>query len=204
MNKSIIVSGNPKYGLAEAIHRRFPEARFFSRSHSGTDFKNAENMDEFAKTSLKYEVYISCSCLSRFRQTLLLEAVYQEWLKAGKHGQIIAIGSTADTPVKGTPWLYPIEKKALKAYCRNLSFATLGGHGSKPSGIRVTYISPGYIDTPKARENHPGKSMLTSESVVDAINWVMGQPEGVNVSEIALDPIQPESTGVDSFGRIDR
>jgi NADP-dependent 3-hydroxy acid dehydrogenase YdfG len=122
---------------------------------------------------------------------LLLEAVAGEWLKAGKKGQIIAIGSTADTPVKGTPWIYPIEKKALRAYCRNLSLAALGGHGSNPSGLRVTYISPGYIATPNAQRNHPGKNMLATEKIVEVIDWIIQQPEGVNVSEIALDPIQP-------------
>jgi NAD(P)-dependent dehydrogenase (short-subunit alcohol dehydrogenase family) len=196
MMKSMIVSGNPNYGVAEAIRARYPEARFFSRSHSGHDFSKHEAMQEFVQASLKYEVYVSCSCLARFRQTLMLEMVVNEWLKQGKKGHIVAIGSTADTPVKGTPWIYPIEKKALKAYCRNLSMAALGGHGSKPSGIRISYISPGYIATPGAEKSHPGKNKLTCDSIVDAISWVINQPEGINVSEIALDPIQLESAGV--------
>ena len=190
MTKSMIVSGNPNYGLGEALARKWPEARFYSRSHNDSDFSKHDTILEFAKQSLNYEVYLSCSCLSRFRQTLLLEAVVQEWMKAGKKGLIVAIGSTADTPVKGTPWMYPIEKKALKAYCRNLSMAALGGHGSKPSGIRISYISPGYLDTPGANKSHPGVLKIDCDTIANTVEWVINQPEHINVSEIALDPVQ--------------
>ncbi len=188
--KKIIVSGNPRFGLAEALNDIFPHADFNSRSHNQTDLKNHESHVQFAQKSLGYDVYINCSCLSRFRQTLLLEEVYKAWSENGHTGHIISLGSTADTPVKGTPWVYPIEKKALKAYCRNLSMRSLGGHGSKPSGIRITYISPGYIDTPKVREKHPEVDKLDPKYLAQVIKWVIEQPEHVNISELCLDPIQ--------------
>lgn len=188
--KKIIVSGNPNYGLAQALNEIFPEAEFYSRSHNGFDFKVHENHSEFARRSLGFDVYISCSCLSRFRQVLLLEEVYNTWINENHSGQIIVLGSSADTPVKGTPWIYPIEKKALRAFCRNLSMASLGGHGSKPSGIRMTYLSPGHIDTPKANQKHPGVDKLDPSYLAQIIKWVIDQPVEVNISELCLDPIQ--------------
>ncbi len=190
--KKIIVSGNQKFGLAEKIKEIYPTAAFHSRSSNGADLKNIESHIKFARESLNYDVYINCSSLSRFRQTLLLEEVYKAWSEAGHSGHIIVLGSTADTPVKGTPWIYPIEKKALRAYCRNLSMASLGGHGSRPSGIRMTYISPGYIDTPKMREKLPEVKKLDPAYIAGVIKWVIDQPEHINISELCMDPIQTE------------
>ncbi|MCJ8277260.1 MAG: hypothetical protein HRT44_01815, partial [Bdellovibrionales bacterium] len=126
MDKKIMVSGNKNYGLANALSKIFPNADFYSRSTSETDLARYEVREEFAEKSLDYDIYISCSCLSQFRQTLLLEKVYKKWHENNKKGQIICLGSTADTPVKATGWVYPIEKKALRAYCKNLSMDSLG------------------------------------------------------------------------------
>ncbi len=188
--KRIMVTGNKEYGLAQALGKVFPEAEFFSRSTTGTDLKKHEVREEIAQQSLEYDVYISCSCLSQFRQTLLLEQVYHTWRNNSKSGQIVCLGSSADTPVKGHGWLYPIEKKALKAYCRNLSLETLGGHGQRPSGLRVTYLSPGYLDTPKANAKHPEIKKINLEYLAKMIQWVLEQPPEININEISLDPIQ--------------
>lgn len=190
MAYSMIVSGNPNYGVAQALAAKFPTAQFCSRSHGGFDFARSENVSRFVEESLKHQVYVSVSCLHQFKQILLLEAVIKRWRETQHQGHIIAFGSTADTPVKGTPWIYPIEKKALKAFCRNLSFATLGGHGSEPSGIRITYISPGYVDTPGANRNHPQMKKLGCDYLAGVVAWVLDQPPGVNINEISLDPIQ--------------
>ncbi len=185
-----MVVGNKNYGLAKAISKAFPQADFFSRTTSDTDLNRRDVRDEIAQLSLEYDVYISCSCLSQFRQTILLEQVFQKWRESKKQGQIICIGSSADRPVKGHGWLYPIEKKALKAYCQNLSLTCLGGHGQEPSGLRITYISPGYLDTPKANDKHPEVKKIDLSYLAETIQWVLEQPEGININEISLDPIQ--------------
>ncbi len=190
MEKTVVVSGNREYGLAKALEKVFPTAQFYSRSQNNFDLSKYDDRIKFAELSLNYDVYISCSCLSQFRQTLLLEKVYKKWREVHKKGYIICLGSTADTPVKGTEWIYPIEKKALKAYCRNLSLASLGGHGNKPSGIRITYVSPGYLDTPKANEKHPDIKKINLNYLAETILWLTQQPPQVNISELALDPIQ--------------
>lgn len=188
--KSIIVSGNPNYGFGAALKEEFPNAEFYSRSSNDFDFKKHENHVEFAKRSLNFDVYISCSCLSRFRQVLLLEEVYRLWSESRHRGQIIVLGSSADTPVKGTPWLYPVEKKAIRAYCRNLSVESAGGVKFKASGIRVSYLSPGHIDTPRANEKHPKADKLSGSYLAQVVRWLIEQPENVNISELCLDPIQ--------------
>jgi NAD(P)-dependent dehydrogenase (short-subunit alcohol dehydrogenase family) len=190
MEPKIIVSGNKDYGLSGSLSRIFEDAYFCSRSSSGHNLAKHEDREKFAQESLNYDVFINCSCLSQFRQVLLLEQVYQLWKDSNKKGHIISLGSTADTPVKGTSWVYPIEKKALRNYCRNLSMASLGGHGHPPSGIRVTYISPGYLSTPKMEEKHKGVDKIDTGYLAELIKWVIEQPAKYNLSEICLDPVQ--------------
>jgi len=189
-HKRLIISGNRSYGLAHSLSKIFPSAEFFSRSSSNSNFARAEDRRLFAQKSLDYDVYINCSCLAQFRQTLLLEEVYKKWREKNKKGQILCLGSTADTPVKGTSWIYPIEKKALRNYCRNLSLAALGDQGSPPSGIRVTYVSPGYLTTPKMEEKTPDVDKIDTDYLAGIIGWLIEQPANVNISEFCLDPIQ--------------
>jgi NAD(P)-dependent dehydrogenase (short-subunit alcohol dehydrogenase family) len=189
-SEKIVVSGNPTYGLGLAIRNKFSQAHFYSRSQNQTDLTNINEMNKFALKTLEFDIYISCSSLYKFNQTLLLEAVVKKWQEKNHIGQIIVLGSSADSPVKGTSWLYPIEKKALKAYCRNLSLTTLGGHGSKPSGFRMTYLSPGYLNTPEAELKHKEVKKIDVNYVVDIIEWIMLQPKNININEISIDPIQ--------------
>lgn len=193
MEQKIIVSGNPDYGLAKAIAKRF-EARFCSRVN-GYDFYKEESRKAFAEECLDYNVFICCAALWRFNQALLLEDVYKAWRSVQKEGQIICLGSTADTHVKPSDWMYPIEKKAVRAYCRNLSLGSLGGHGHKPPGIRVTYLSPGYLDTPSMNKKQPDVDKIDTDYLAGIIEWVLQQPKNINISEIALDPIQLSETG---------
>lgn len=190
MSKRIIINGNKNYGLAQSLASFFPDAYFCSRTNSGHNLAKHQDREAFAQASLDYDIYINCSCLSQFRQTLLLEMVYRKWKENNKKGQILCLGSTADTPVKGTEWIYPIEKKALRNYCRNLSLAALGGHGSQPSGIRITYVSPGYLKTPKIDEKHPGVDKISTDYLAGVVKWLLEQPEEYNISEFCIDPIQ--------------
>ncbi len=183
-SRRMLVAGAAHYGLAAALKERYPQAIFLSRS-TGYDFSMPAMWQKAAEHSLEYDVFISCAALWRFQQTLLLEKIWEQWHRQGKPGQILVIGSTGDTGIRPGGWLYPAEKSALRTYCRNLSAATLAG-----SPIRLTYISPGYMSTPKVEQKHPTKKKLRPLDVVNILEWLMNQPKHFNIHEISMDPIQ--------------
>jgi hypothetical protein len=189
MKKKILVSGNPSYGLAASLNHRFPEAEFASRS-SGYDLTTDTDRHRFAERSLNFDVYISCSSLHSFAQTLLLKEVVTLWEEKKHGGYIIVLGSSADTPIKGTVWLYPIEKKGLRSYCRNLSQRVLGGKGSSSNNIRMTYLSCGNLNTPQAEQKYPDENKIDCAKIAEIIDWLLTQPEDINFSELCLDAIQ--------------
>lgn len=183
----ILVAGNPNYGLAAAIKTIFPDAVFASRTSGNWDLTIRENRKNFAKLSLEYDVVLSVSCLWHFYQTELVQEVALAWSKIQKVGRIIAIGSSADTPVKPTSWDYPASKKALRAYCRQLSQMAINETGP---GFRVTYLSPGNLHTPLQDSKLPDTPKLDCDYVAGIIQWILSQPMGVNISEICLDAVE--------------
>ncbi len=101
---------------------------------------------------------------------------------------MIHIGSTADTGHRPGAWLYPVEKAALKTLNRNLTYSAIGN-----GRIRSTLLTTGYISTPKVEDKHPDKLKLNPYYIVDTIEWILRQPEGVNINELSLDPIQAKT-----------
>ena len=188
VDKKIFIAGNPEYGLAKSLGKKFC-AQFACRTN-GFDLSERRFQENVADLTLRFDVFINCSSLYDFNQIKLLEIVYRKWKDCDHKGHILCIGSTADAFVKGTSWIYPVEKKALRAYCKNLAIASLGGPGNPPSGIRVTYVSPGSIDTPEENQKYPEVKKLDPDYISDVIAWIINQPESVNISEFALDAIQ--------------
>ena len=109
----MIITGNPNKGVAEALHKLYPEAEFCSRI-SGLDLTKTDHMFEFANRCTKHDVIILNSALWRFHQTVLLDLVYKALRNAKSEAHIVVIGSTTDRTSKGTTWLYNAEKKALR------------------------------------------------------------------------------------------
>jgi len=181
----ILVTGNKKRGVAKAIYERLPyghDTKLVSREMH-VDLNTEEGRTALCKMSLKYDTFINCSKLECFNQTLLLKEIWDYWIKNNKKGHIINIGSTVDTGLKGGSRLYTTEKVALRNFSRKLSFDTLAGNG-----IRVTYISFGYLDTEGVSFKYKNKIEL--EEVVAIIEWVIDSPEYININEISIDPIQ--------------
>lgn len=54
------------------------------------------------------------------------------------------------------------------------------------TGVRVTVIEPGLVDTPLLRE--PGEGRLTADAVASAVLYAVTQPPDVDVNEIFLRP----------------
>lgn len=182
----MLVIGNKEYGLAASIAKLYPHAEYYSRS-SGYNMGKHDVRQHVGEKSLDHDVVILCSALGDFKQTLLAEVIVQHWINSNHPGYLIAVGSSADTPVKGTKWLYPVEKRALRAYMRQLSQAC---SSDTPPACKTTYIAPGNMHTPRQDEKMPDTPKLDTDYVAGVIKWLIDQPHNVNISELCLDRIQ--------------
>lgn len=180
----MLILGNPNYGLTSQLYRVFPNAEFLSRSTSNDDFTTVDGINTAAQKSLEHNETICVSALHSFWQTKLVNKIIKNWEIEKKPGYLIVIGSSADTPVKGTVSLYPANKKALRAYCRQLS--TLAS-GPDSWGFRITYLSPGNLHTPLQDEKLPKTAKLDPYYVATLCKWLIDQPSDVNISELCLD-----------------
>ena len=178
--------GNKNYGLSNSISKLYPEADYYSRS-TGYNLGKKEIREAVAAESLNHSHVLLVSALGDFSQVMLAESIIKRWVDADHNGYLIALGSSADTPVKGTKWIYPVEKKALRAYMRQLSQAV---SSDTPPKWKSTYIAPGNMHTPRQDEKMPDTSKLDTEYVAEIIKWLIEQPDDVNISEICLDKIQ--------------
>ena len=182
----MLIIGNKNYGLAKSLFKIYPDATFLSRS-SGYNLGKHDVRDNVALMSLEHDVVLLVSALGEFKQTLLAEAIAKQWFSNNHNGYLIALGSSADTPVKGSTWIYPVEKRALRAYMRQLSQAV---SSDSPPNWKTTYISPGNMHTPKQDEKMPDTPKLEPTYVAGVIKWLIEQPKSVNISELCLDRIQ--------------
>jgi len=182
----ILISGNPAYGLGNALASELKghDLTFVSRSSPNPmDLTRAECQQQFATMALEYDLVIICSALWRFNQTLLLEATYKKLKAENKRTLIICVGSTTDRVMKATDWLYNAEKKALRDYCNSLTLT--GVWGNNP---RVTLISFGTLSNMQAK--HPDRKTMSLEKAAQYINWIIEQPAELHINEISLDPLQ--------------
>jgi short-subunit dehydrogenase len=182
---NILVTGNKKWGLVKSIHRCLNEeydVNCVSRDTYG-DLNTQEIRDTLKGKSLSFDVFINCAKLSDFNQTLLLKDIWDCWIENEKKGHIINIGSTVDTGLKGGSRLYTVEKVALRNLSRKLTYDSSSGNG-----IKVTYISLGYLDMESV--SFKDKVKIELHHVVDVIEWVLEAPDYLNVNEISIDPIQ--------------
>jgi NADP-dependent 3-hydroxy acid dehydrogenase YdfG len=58
------------------------------------------------------------------------------------------------------------------------------------SGVRVTLLSPGMVETPFWDAGAPGQQPLTSDDVADAVLYAVTRPRHVDVNEILLRPTE--------------
>lgn len=181
----ILISGNPAFGLAEALNTvlKDHELTFVSRTTHKLDLTKSENQQAFADMSVDYDVVILNSALWKFNQTLLLEAVYKKLKTEGKQTLIICIGSTTDRVMKATDWLYNAEKKALRDYANSL-----GMTGVWAKNPRVTLISFGSLSNVQAK--HPDRKTIPIQGAANYVKWILEQPAEFHINEISIDPLQ--------------
>ncbi|XAH23596.1 SDR family oxidoreductase [Xylophilus sp. GW821-FHT01B05] len=91
-----------------------------------------------------------------------ITAMVQRAKQQGRPGRLVGIGSVAG--IRGLPGhgAYCASKAAVIAYCESLRGELRG------TGVRVTTLCPGYIDTPLTRENRYSMPFLmTPEAFAD-------------------------------------
>jgi NADP-dependent 3-hydroxy acid dehydrogenase YdfG len=178
----ILVAGNKNYGLAAELYKLYPDAFFASRT-SGFDLTKNDDQKKLADLVLEYDVFINCSALWKFNQTVLLDTVYKKCTDNNHRPYIICIGSTTDRVKKGGAWLYNAEKKALRDYCN-----TLGMNGVWGVTPKITLISFGSLSN--VQEKHPTRKCLDIDRAAIYIKWLLEQPSDICINEISIDPLQ--------------
>ena len=184
----ILVTGNPNYGIAEAIKNTLVdhEVSFYSKNYNNFDLTDPAKMAELVLLSLQYDVFINNARLSRYSQVKLYEDIHTMWWKSKKKGSIINIGSTADS-ARDQHSVYATEKAALRKISDAGSFAC----NFKHSGIKVTYIAFGWAATPVLNTVLPHVKKHESEEVARLLKWVIEYPvSSTCINEIRMEPIQ--------------
>ncbi|TDO00092.1 SDR family oxidoreductase [Halomonas ventosae] len=97
-------------------------------------------------------------------------------------GHVLLTGSAAGrTTIPGS--MYGATKWAVSGIGYNLREELRG------SGIRVTLIEPGMVNTPFFDE--PPEHALEDRDIANAVTYALGQPEHVDVNEILIRPTPP-------------
>ena len=183
----ILITGKREYGVASALHKIYPGAMFISRNETGHDLCERSVHQEIADLSLEYDVFINCSALWRFNQTLLLQAVFQKCHDERHAIHIINIGSTIERVTKGRVSNYAHDKEALKNQSHEYAVSYVWNPKILP---RSTYISFGTMPTPSAIEKNPTRNTISLSEVANYIKWIIDQPVRLHIHEIAIDPVQ--------------
>lgn len=131
-----------------------------------------------------FEAALAVNLVAPFR----LVRAFLPAMRARGHGDIISIGSIADHTTFPGNAAYGASKHGLRALHEVLR-AELRG-----SGVRVTLVSPGPVDTslwddidPDSREGFtPRSQMLAPNAVAAAVVFALSQPPDVDVELVRL------------------
>ncbi|WP_040225116.1 SDR family oxidoreductase [Bhargavaea cecembensis] len=98
-------------------------------------------------------------------------------------GHIINIDSVSGHEVTKTSTVYSATKFAVRAISMGLEKELAR------TGVRVTNISPGMVDTPLMGSRSVDRKILDPENIAQAIVYAVSQPSHVNVNEITVRPV---------------
>jgi len=100
-----------------------------------------------------------------------------------KKGHIINISSVSGLEVTKRSTVYSATKFAVRAISMGLEKELAR------TGVRVTNISPGMVDTDLVRRQVVDRKMLEAYDIADAVYYAIRQPDYVNVNEITIRPV---------------
>ena len=143
------------------------------------DVGSVEDWDVMIDTNFKGLLYITRLCLPYLR-------------KRGAQAHIVNVGSISGHRVYPGGGVYCATKHAVTALSQGLRMDL---HGS---GVRVTNISPGMVETEfsevrfaskdKAKKAYEGMTPLTGKDIAASIGWALQQPAHVNLQEMIIMP----------------
>ncbi|MFM8269687.1 MAG: SDR family NAD(P)-dependent oxidoreductase [Pseudomonadota bacterium] len=118
-----------------------------------------------------------------------------------KKGHIVNLGSVAGRWIYPRGNIYCATKRAVSALTEALRQDLLG------TGIRVTEISPGMVETEfslvrfsgdsdKAKAIYEGMTPLTAMDIAEAVVWSLDRPQHVNIQEMIIYPTEQASTAL--------
>jgi len=102
---------------------------------------------------------------------------------ARKTGHIINIASVSGLEVTKKSTVYSATKFAVRAISTGLEKEL--AH----TGVRVTNISPGMVDTSLTTRSMINRKPLDAANIADAVAYAVTQPPHVNVNEITVRPV---------------
>lgn len=112
-----------------------------------------------------------------------IHAVLPEMLARSK-GHIINIASVSGFEVTKTSTVYSATKFAVRAISTGLEKELA------QTGVRVTNISPGMVDTSLSGDNTwNGRKKLDVKDIAQAVVYAVTQPDYVNVNELTIRPV---------------
>src|SRR5699024_5614382 len=100
-------------------------------------------------------------------------------------GHIINIASVSGFEVTKTSTVYSATKAGVRAISTGLEKELA------KTGVRVTNISPGMVETPASTNNswNPERKKLKPQDIANAAVYAVKQPAYVNVNEITVRPV---------------
>jgi len=124
---------------------------------------------------------------------LYVSRIIAPWMTERGKGHIVNIGSIAGREVYPKGNVYCATKFAVDAISQALRIDLL------PYGIRVSLVSPGAAETEfslvryrgdeqKAKDVYKGFTPLSAKDVAEAVLWITGLPEHVNINEMVIMP----------------
>ncbi|MDK7283235.1 SDR family oxidoreductase [Staphylococcus pettenkoferi] len=111
-----------------------------------------------------------------------INAALPHFKKQGS-GHIINIASISGFEVTKQSTMYSATKAAIHTITQGLEKELAS------TGIRVTSISPGMVDTPMGSGDFGDRKKLEAKNIAEAVVYALEQPSHVNVNEITVRPV---------------
>ena len=111
-----------------------------------------------------------------------INAALPHFKKQGS-GHIINIASISGFEVTKQSTMYSAAKAAIHTITQGLEKELAR------TGIRVTSISPGMVDTPMGSGDFGDRKKIEAKNIAEAVVYALEQPSHVNVNEITVRPV---------------